>query len=193
MKAGMPSEYLTTTDAAKFCSVTRFTIRNWVNSCGLKADKTAGGHRRILRSDLKGFMKEKRADRAREEKISPHAIPRCWEFNFKAADKHNCVNCLAFKERANKCYLILKSFGPEKMQCPHECLDCAYLIRYYPMKKMVIEGAKKVTASRFQNVNRGREDDVPVFFRKGLYTSGKYVASLTRVISRNKKRRRLYK
>ncbi len=198
------SEYLTTTQAAEFCGVTRFTIRNWVNSSGLKAYKTAGGHRRILKRDLISFMKEERIAKIHEkgvkEEIAPRAksqesrlkntsyrIPRCWEFHFKTPGKHNCLNCLVFKEGANKCFLILRSFGPEKLQCQHGCLDCEYLKRYYPVKKNVMETVEKGAANRLQDMDHKREDDVPVFFRKGLYTSGKYVASITKVISRKKK------
>ncbi|MBU1923978.1 MAG: helix-turn-helix domain-containing protein [Candidatus Omnitrophica bacterium] len=54
----MKKEYLTTTQAARYCNVTRFTIRNWVNSDMLKATKTAGGHRRILKQELIKFIKK---------------------------------------------------------------------------------------------------------------------------------------
>lgn len=52
----MPKKYLTTSQAATICNVTRFTIRNWINSGRLKSSKTAGGHRRICQDDLTNFM-----------------------------------------------------------------------------------------------------------------------------------------
>jgi len=49
--------YLTTSEAATICDVTRFTIRNWVISGKLKSEITTGGHRRISQEVLVEFMK----------------------------------------------------------------------------------------------------------------------------------------
>jgi excisionase family DNA binding protein len=40
-----------------YCQVSPQTIVNWINTGKLKAYKTAGGHRRIVRSDLIEFLK----------------------------------------------------------------------------------------------------------------------------------------
>jgi len=56
----MDNETLTTSGAAQLCNVSRFTIRNWVESGKLKSSLTAGGHRRIAREDLLKFMPEKK-------------------------------------------------------------------------------------------------------------------------------------
>lgn len=55
----MNNEVLTTTGAAQLCNVSRFTIRNWVESGKLSSAVTAGGHRRILKDDILKFMPEK--------------------------------------------------------------------------------------------------------------------------------------
>lgn len=39
-----------------YCQVSPQTIVNWINAGKLKAYKTAGGHRRIVRSDLAEFL-----------------------------------------------------------------------------------------------------------------------------------------
>lgn len=216
----MINEYLTTSQAAKLCNVTRFTIRNWINSGKLKARKTAGGHRRISKEAFLKFIngdetgaiqerdpghlpKEKRnLEEMKKEmasgigshpangKQAAYRIPRCWEFHFKSQSTHNCINCLAFKERANKCFLLLREFGSERVQCQYECLGCEYLKKYYPAKEKIM---KKIESDAMQDIQdmihkRHKEkDDVSAFFKKGLFASGKYLASIKKVVSRKQK------
>lgn len=218
----MPDKYLTTTQAAKICCVTRFTIANWAKAGKLKSSKTVGGHRRILEKDLRNFIKKNRmpgfnqnnqgdsndrecSQAGREGKIkkgngreavsrvhaveADYQIPRCWEFRFQDPSKHNCANCLVLKEGANKCFLIAKMFGPEKKQCEYECFNCEYFMRYYPVKKNVLTGVKKRQVNRVGNRINGKEEDAPEFVKKGLYASGKYVASIRRVLVKKIKKR----
>jgi len=51
-------DVLTVSDASKLCGVSLKTITNWIEQGHIKAHKTVGGHRRILREDLYRFMKE---------------------------------------------------------------------------------------------------------------------------------------
>jgi excisionase family DNA binding protein len=53
-----PKEVLTTFQAAAYCKVSPFTIRNWVESGKLPAYKTPGGHRRIRKEDLDEFLRK---------------------------------------------------------------------------------------------------------------------------------------
>ena len=55
----MEKEILSTFDAARYCQVHPGTIKNWIKKDNLKAFKTPGGHRRIYKSDLDRFLKEK--------------------------------------------------------------------------------------------------------------------------------------
>ena len=48
---------LSVNQAGLYCQVSPQTIVNWINAGKLKAYKTAGGHRRIVRSDLDEFLK----------------------------------------------------------------------------------------------------------------------------------------
>jgi excisionase family DNA binding protein len=48
----------TTFQAADYCQVSPFTIRNWIESGVLPAYKTPGGHRRVLKQDLDDFLKK---------------------------------------------------------------------------------------------------------------------------------------
>ena len=135
-------KYLTTTQAVKFCNVTRFTIINWVKSGKLKSDETAGGHRRILKEDLIKFIEDNKIAEI-GNKHAKYLIPRCWEFRgFKRSGEHHCLKCLVFKEKAEKCFLLVKKFGSNIVQCNHDCLHCKYLLTYYPKAKTIISKMK---------------------------------------------------
>lgn len=53
--------YLSTKDAADCLGVSLRTVQLWVENGTLKAWKTAGGHRRILKDSVDDFLKEKRS------------------------------------------------------------------------------------------------------------------------------------
>ena len=55
----MTKEVLTIPQTAKYCAISRWTIRNFVKSGDLKAYRTPGGHYRILKSDLEAFIYDK--------------------------------------------------------------------------------------------------------------------------------------
>lgn len=191
----MTQQYLTTTQAAKICNVTRFTIANWVKRGKLKSNKTAGGHRRILKDDLMRFIEKNcTADSSKLKKINKkdtsYHIPRCWEFRFKTSGRHNCVSCLVFKERANKCFLLMREFGLERMQCRDECFNCEYFRKYYPAKQKVMVNIESNTLRNIQDTiakRHKREDDVSAFFKKSFYVSGKYLAAIKKVVSQKQK------
>jgi excisionase family DNA binding protein len=48
---------LSVNQAGQYCQVSPQTIVNWINTGKLKAYKTAGGHRRIIKLDLDEFLK----------------------------------------------------------------------------------------------------------------------------------------
>jgi excisionase family DNA binding protein len=49
-------DVLTMSEASKLCGVSLKTITNWIEQGHIKAHRTVGGHRRILRDDLVRFM-----------------------------------------------------------------------------------------------------------------------------------------
>jgi excisionase family DNA binding protein len=51
-------DVLTISEASKLCGVSLKTIANWIEQGHIKAHRTVGGHRRILREDLHRFMTE---------------------------------------------------------------------------------------------------------------------------------------
>lgn len=132
------NEYLTTTQAAKFCNVTRFTVRNWVIEGKLKSVKTAGGHRRIPKIELIKFMQENNIATI-NKRDSGFLTPPCYEFRkFKGSADHNCTDCLVFKEKNSKCFMLVKEFGNKKIQCQHDCLNCEYLLTFFPKEQKVM-------------------------------------------------------
>lgn len=52
----MRRSVLTTFQAAEYCGVSPYTVRNWVEAGSLAAYATPGGHRRIRREDLDAFL-----------------------------------------------------------------------------------------------------------------------------------------
>jgi excisionase family DNA binding protein len=61
-------DIITISDASKLCGVSLKTITNWIEQGHIKAHKTVGGHRRILREDLYQFMKERKIPLPQNEK-----------------------------------------------------------------------------------------------------------------------------
>jgi len=144
----MPVKTLTTTETAKFCNVTRFTIRNWIDSGKLKAYKTAGGHRRILEEDIVIFLKKNEIPNVNESK-----------HDFSHLDK---------------------------------CLSCEYFNKYDSLKQKLISNKKHHIINSIQDMIDFKEINVPALFKKSFYVSGKYIASIKKVIS-GKKRNRIMK
>lgn len=50
------AEFFSTSEAGKICGVARTTIIRWIDEGSLKAFTTPGGHRKIKREDLTGFL-----------------------------------------------------------------------------------------------------------------------------------------
>lgn len=51
---------MSVTEVSEICGVTRATIWRWIKSGQLQAATTAGGHHRIMSSDLQSFMRKKK-------------------------------------------------------------------------------------------------------------------------------------
>ncbi len=174
-------EYVTTSDAAELCNVTRFTIRNWILDNKLKASQTAGHHHRILKSDLLKFMKETGIQPVvRSQKVP--AFLNCWEYrNLTQAEGHDCAKCLVFKEQANRCFLTVHEFGSEKVRCGEDCSQCAYMETFFPKEKgirekMLVQAKREAQATRkVEKVESPENENV---LAKGIYSSGHYVAAV---------------
>lgn len=66
----MQTDYLTTSEAAKICHVTRFTVLNWVKKHKLESIATLGGHQRIPRKAVLDLVnKSHSGDQARADLV----------------------------------------------------------------------------------------------------------------------------
>ena len=177
---GVTGEYVTTSEAAELCNVTRFTIRNWILDNKLRASQTAGHHHRILKSDLLKFMKESGIRPAvRSQKIP--AFLNCWEYrHLTEAGGHDCERCLVFKEQANRCFLTVHEFGSEKVLCDSDCSECAYMETFFP-KEMAIRdmmrSKEKPQAQAIRKVEKVEPEKGSKILAEGIQKSGRYVAA----------------
>ena len=189
-------EFIPTTEAAELCRVTRFTIRNWILENKLKASQTAGGHHRIRRADLLKFMKDVGIQPATASPKSK-AFLHCWEYlNLTSADSEKCKSCLVFKEQANRCFLTVRQFGPEKVSCCKDCSECEYMAAYFPEEQVVWKKMRDRESQKVLEVQQSAKRKVSSdenAFAEGIYKSGKYVAALKSIfVSGSKKRKFLF-
>jgi excisionase family DNA binding protein len=116
----MGGELLSTGQAARLCSVTPDTVLKWIKSGRLPANRTAGGHYRIDRRELRRFRA------GSNERTHRY----CWEFNAEAKDPpENCEDCLAYRARALRCYELARALEDGHMKatfCEETCEECEY-------------------------------------------------------------------
>lgn len=121
-------DYLTTTELAKLCGVSRFTIINWVNRGKIRTMKTTGGHCRIPVSEAisfyESFYKEK-------DNVESQSLCHCWEYPQKTNCHKECKNCLLYKSRINYCFVVVRQFGKEVIHCEGDCLNCDYFEEFF--------------------------------------------------------------
>jgi len=128
----MSSDYISTGQAAKLCSVTRDTVLKWIQSGYLPARRTAGGHHRISRGDLDrivGLPADLEAPAPIEERTISPDIKFCWEHHGNGEVTDECRACAVYAMRAQRCYEVLR-LAPETVQsgikCQRECSECGY-------------------------------------------------------------------
>jgi len=127
-KIKLRKDYLTTTELAKLCGVSRFTIINWVNRGKIGTMKTVGGHCRIPISEAISFY-----ETFHEEKsgVTSESLCHCWEYPAKSNCNKECKNCLLYKSRINYCFVVVREFGKEVVHCKGDCLNCDYFEEFF--------------------------------------------------------------
>ena len=106
------SGYLTTTELARLCGVSRFTIINWAKRGKIKAIRTAGRHYRIPASEALSLL------RTFDEKKKPgesNLEENCQAKRQKTGGYEECRNCLSDDQENNhqkgKKKKLLYNFG----------------------------------------------------------------------------------
>jgi len=127
-KVIMRNDCLTTTELAKLCGVSRFTIINWVNRGKIETMKTVGGHCRIPVTEAISFY-----ETFHKEKIgaTSESFCRCWEYPHKTNCDRECKNCLLYGSRINYCFVVVRELGKEVIHCKGDCLNCSYFEEFF--------------------------------------------------------------
>ena len=126
----LQKEYLTTTEFATLCGVSRFTIINWIKQGKVKCINTAGRHRRISLPETINFLETLSAGDQQDGRPSD-LFGCCWEFVADQNRKKKCRNCLIYKKRIDCCFLLVRRFGKERLRCKDDCLNCGYFIKIF--------------------------------------------------------------
>ena len=127
-KVIMRNDCLTTTELAKLCGVSRFTIINWVNQGKIRTMKTVGGHCRIPVSEAISFY-----EAFHKEKIGveSESFCHCWEYPQNSNCDKECKDCLLYGSRINYCFVVAREFGRELIRCKGDCLSCGYFEEFF--------------------------------------------------------------
>jgi len=85
------SAYLTTTEFARICGVSRFTIINWAKRGKIRANRTIGGHYRIPASEALSLL---RISDEKEETVVSELGGHCRAQEQETNSDEECGNCL---------------------------------------------------------------------------------------------------
>jgi len=137
-KAILDSEYVTTSELAELCGVSRFTIINWVKQGKIKSVKTIGGHRRIPHSEVVSILQALEFNKEKEVmRFEP--VPHCWQYAEKVGCDKQCKDCVTFKKKIDYCFFVMQEYGKEEIRCEGNCLECGYFQKIFYRMKMLRE------------------------------------------------------
>ena len=125
-------DFLSTTEASKYCHVSRLTVINWAKKGLIPTNKTPGGHRRISKNDMLSFMKDHGIGYTESDLSSPDIKFRwCWDYHKDEKWKnHKCRGCLVYLTHAKKCYALRDKVGHKRIFCKFNCDSCQYHKEY---------------------------------------------------------------
>jgi len=116
------ARYITTSDFARVCNVTRLTVINWVNQKKIRAVQTMGGHRRIPLMELLSFLESTMTGMQTGKKSS-----YCWEYAKKLGKAKKCITCALKGSPFHYCSVVAAHLGKEIIDCSGNCSTCNYL------------------------------------------------------------------
>ena len=159
-------QWLTTGQAAKYCSVKPDTVLKWIKRGRLTAERTPGGHYRIRPKDLEPLILTPRQVDAppRTDRLPPQAL-RCWEYlGSGGSTSEECRECIVFRSRAAWCFQMVevaRETGHALIHCQESCDECAYFRRVKGLATSVLV----VTEDRALTGNLRAEENEAVHVR----------------------------
>jgi len=132
-RTGPQKEYLTTTELAKFCGVSRFTILSWIDKGKITTIRTVGGKHRIPVSEAISFLETLQHKASPKEKkvATSGALGHCWEYLQKTNCERECKNCLIYGREIDYCFVVVRQFGKGVIRCMGDCLSCGYFEKFF--------------------------------------------------------------
>jgi len=127
-KISLRKDHLTTTELAKLCGVSRFSIINWVKRGKIGTIKTVGGHCRIPVSEAISFYESFYKN---SNEVKSESLCHCWEYPQKTNCSKECENCLLNKSRINYCFVVVREFGKKVVHCDGDCMNCDYFEKFF--------------------------------------------------------------
>jgi len=123
---------LTTTEFARICGVSRFTIINWTKHDKIKAIKTVGGQYRISLSEAISFFESMHRQVHHNEKNDGNSdsLIHCWEYSQKTNCDKKCKECRIYGKEID-CFVVVQQFGKGVIRCKGDCSHCAYFKEFF--------------------------------------------------------------
>ena len=132
---GPPKNYLTTTQLAELCGVSRFTILNWIKQGKINAIKTIGGKYRIGMVEAKSFLDSLHIDATGKDKEAtadkPDLSAHCWEYPDKVSCPCTCEKCLIYEKKTDYCFIVVQKYAKGVIPCQGNCLECSYFTEFF--------------------------------------------------------------
>jgi len=133
-KTKSQKNYLTTTELAGICGVSRFSIINWINQGKIRAFRTVGRQYRIPASEAISFFE---TFHKVKNTTASGLLVRCWEYLQKTNCDKECRNCLIYERRIDYCFVVVRQFGKGVIRCKGDCLNCDYFNEIFNKSKKI--------------------------------------------------------
>ena len=156
-KNKLNKDFLSTTELARLCGVSRFTVINWVNKGRINTLKTIGGKNRIPATEATLFLESMhcRNSYKTENGLAPDALGHCWEYPRKTNCDNRCKSCLIYGREVDYCFIVVRQFGKGAIQCQGDCLRCEYFGEFFGLyseglqaEELPDENSKKVATTK---------------------------------------------
>ncbi len=159
----LEKDYLTTTELAKLCGVSRFTVLNWIKQGRIDTIRTVGGKYRIPASEAMSLLEEldRRTSRTGKKRVlTDDALGHCWEYPKKTNCDNECGDCLIHGKKLDYCFVVVRQFGKDGIRCEGDCLDCAYFGQFFGFYKRL----SQLQESRIRNNEQPTEVEQGFFY-----------------------------